>query len=228
MKKWIGRILVIWGMSMMAFPFIRFGYGKCQTEKLMDTVEESVMDNRNKNVLLEGSEDVKESKNVTESEGNKDSESTKTSVDFEESAVKHISKGELIGIIEIEKIGIRYPIVEGAGENELRFAVGHVKDTALIGKSGNCVLAGHRGSRYGEFFQKIGELERGDVIQVSDMSGSVYCYEVSEMFVVGVEDVWVLEQGEEDKVTLISCENGGKERLVVVGKRSDYLLLKNC
>lgn len=35
------------------------------------------------------------------------------------------------------------------------------------------------------------------------------------------EDVWVLEQDGEERVTLVSDENGGKERLVVTGQNID-------
>lgn len=127
-------------------------------------------------------------------------------------------------MIEINAIGARYPIVEGAGQDELRYSVGHVSSTAGIGKNGNCVLAGHRGSRYGEFFKRLGEVKVGDEIRVTGLDGNAYCYEVAEMFVVKPEDVWVLEQVGEERVTLISCENGGKERLVVVGVKANEVV----
>lgn len=203
-KQLIERILVIAGVSMMAFPFLRLEYGKYQVEKRIDAIEEVVRDRQ--------SQVENENRGETVLGERKEADSEK----YVENALSD-EMGIGIGMIEIEKIGLQYPIVNGASQEELRFAVGHVEGTAGIGEKGKCVLAGHRGSRYGAFFKRIGELVEGDVIRLMDEDGVWYLYFVSEKFVVSSDEVWVLEQDGEEKVTLISCENGGRERIVVVG-----------
>jgi len=206
-KQLMERILVIVGVSMMAFPFLRLEYGEYQVEKRIDAIEEVVRDRQSqvKNRNREGS--------IIGERKEADSEK------YIENAISD-ETGMGIGMIEIEKIDLQYPIVNGAGQKELRFAVGHVEGTAGIGEKGNCVLAGHRGSRYGAFFKRIGELVEGDVIRLMDEDGVWYEYVVLEKFVVSPNEVWVLEHDGEEKVTLISCENGGRERIVVVGRKN--------
>ena len=41
-----------------------------------------------------------------------------------------------IGIIEIDSIGVCYPIMEGEGKEQLSFAVGHLPDTSWPGYAG--------------------------------------------------------------------------------------------
>lgn len=61
--------------------------------------------------------------------------------------VSAISDQRIAEIIEIEAIDIRYPVLEGAGNSQIRYAIGHMTETAGLGKKGNCVLCGHNGSR---------------------------------------------------------------------------------
>lgn len=210
MKKWMGRVLVSLGMALMAFPVLQLEYGKARTGEMLEVLE-SEMEVEKVSVSVENSGD-----GVS---GDKEDNGVEDTVESIEDSISENAQGEVIGMIEIDRIGIRYPLVEGAGQDELRYAVGHVSSTAGIGEYGNCVLAGHRGSRYGEFFKRLGEVKVGDEIRVTSLNGSEYCYEVAEMFVVEPDDVRVMEQDGDERVTLISCENGGKKRLVAYGKR---------
>ena len=203
-KQLIERILVIVGVSMMAFPFLRLEYGEYQIEKRIDAIEEVVRDRQSQ------VENINQEESVLGERKEVDSEK------YVENALSD-ETGMGIGMIEIKNIDLQYPIVNGASKEELRFAIGHVEGTARIGKKGNCVLAGHRGSRYGAFFKRIGELVEGDVIRLMNEKGAWNQYIVSEKFVVYPDEVWVLEQDGEEKVTLISCENRGRKRIVVVG-----------
>lgn len=139
MKKMIGRMLLIFmGMALVAFPVLQLEYGKARTEEMLKAVE---YENEEKQVSTgkeNAVEDVSGSngENFVEDIGERIGESITGS-----------AQGKVIGMIEIDAIGTKYPIVEGAGLDELRYAVGHVSSTAGIGENGNCVLAGHRGSR---------------------------------------------------------------------------------
>ena len=69
-----------------------------------------------------------------------------------------LKEGGVIGIIEIPSIDIRYPVIEGTGVAVLNAGIGHIPETARIGESGNCVLCGHNGSRYGTFFTPLNQI----------------------------------------------------------------------
>ena len=120
----------------------------------------------------------------------------------------------MIGLIEIEALELKYPIVEGADSKQLAYGIGHIPDTAAIGSKGNCVLAGHRGSRYGTYFKYLNRLSAGDTVKVMDKEGNVYLYEVVSWEVVGPYDNSVKAQGIETELTLLTCENSGTMRLI--------------
>ena len=124
------------------------------------------------------------------------------------------SSGDVIGLIEIEALELKYPVVEGADSKQLAYGIGHIPDTAAIGSKGNCVLAGHRGSRYGIYFKYLNRLSAGDTVKVMDKEGNVYLYEVVSWEVVGPYDNSVKAQGAETELTLLTCENSGTMRLI--------------
>ena len=120
----------------------------------------------------------------------------------------------MIGLIEIEALELKYPIVEGADSKQLAYGIGHIPDTAAVGSKGNCVLAGHRGSRYGTYFKYLNRLTEGDVVKITDKEGNVHLYEVVSSEVVGPYDNFVKAQGDKTELTLLTCENSGTMRLI--------------
>ena len=56
---------------------------------------------------------------------------------------------DAVGIVEIPDIKIKYPVFEGTGAEQLNDGIGHMENTAPLCEKGNCVLAGHNGSRRG-------------------------------------------------------------------------------
>lgn len=121
-----------------------------------------------------------------------------------------------MGIVEIEKIDVLYAIVEGTEDAQINRAVGHLTESVGIGEKGNCVLAGHRGGYFGTFFERIPELEAGDVIKVTDLNGKEFLYAVYEKQLVDPTDWSVTkDRGDEHTLTLITCEDDTRKRYVV-------------
>lgn len=120
--------------------------------------------------------------------------------------LKHkLALQEVIGIINIAKIKISLPIVEGVKKENLRVGIGHVPDTSNPGDVGNCALAGHRSYTFGSFFNRLDELNIGDVILITAKKG-IYRYRIYKKFVVLPEDVSVLDTTmKESIITLITC-----------------------
>ena len=115
-----------------------------------------------------------------------------------------------LGIIYIERIDSKQPIVEGAGKTELKHGIGHVSGTAAIGDYGNCVLAGHRNYTYGSMWNRLNEVQIGDFIKVTDANNVVWTYEVyNQLTVEPSESAVVLQQTlkdpEEKRLTLFTC-----------------------
>lgn len=128
---------------------------------------------------------------------------------------------EVIGFLKLPKIDLEVMVVEGQDPKALRYAAGHMTDTALPGEVGNCSIAGHRNYTFGEYFNRLDELEVGDTIEIM-YNGKQYTYEVYEKFIVAPEQMEVLDpqEGEEKVVTLITCHPIviATHRLIVRGR----------
>jgi sortase A len=127
-----------------------------------------------------------------------------------------LSGQSVLGILSISKINLTVAVREGVSRSDLRYAVGHFADTALPGQMGNCAITGHRSYAWGEYFNRLDELEAGDEVRI-DYGGSTYTYSVTEKYVVDPDDAWVLNQAQSYELTLITCTpiRVGTQRLVI-------------
>lgn len=114
-KKIIAGICIVLGIAITVVPFYYHFHGQQETDKLMEQFEQSLEDDED-----ESEEEVAE---VSE-EG--------TSISEEDAAL--LSEQEVIGIIEIEALDLKYPIVEGADSKSIAYAIGHMSETAGIGE----------------------------------------------------------------------------------------------
>jgi sortase A len=109
-------------------------------------------------------------------------------------------KGSSLGQIEISSISLTAMIEEGDNGRTLRRAVGHVPGTALPGRQGNVVLAGHRDT----FFRPLRDIRKGDEITLKTLNGS-YRYRVDFTEVVSPKDIEVLGRSACPILTLVTC-----------------------
>lgn len=195
-KRYIAVILIVLGLALVSVPFLLQIYGSYQTRQLLQEITHEI-----------------ETETEQETDEERETKEEQTTTDETENAALSVENG--IGIIEIEALELTYPIVEGADSSNLAYAIGHIPDTAGIGEQGNCVLAGHRGSRYGTYFKYLNRLKEGDVVTLTNAEGSTFHYEVQDSWVAEPYDNSVKNQGEETELTLLTCENSGTQRLIV-------------
>ena len=188
----IGHIEETAGIAIMAVPFFWRATGEKQTEQLISEFEQTLED------------DYDEETDVEEEQ---------TSISEEDEAI--LKEGGVIGIIEIPGLDIRYPVMEGTTSKVLNAGIGHIEETAGIGESGNCVLCGHNGSRYGTFFTPLSQISIGDEVMITDKNGLKHIYEVTETDVVNPYDNSIKTQGDEKELTLFTCSQKGTMRFVV-------------
>lgn len=192
MQKIIAVFFISVGLAAVSAPLFYHFYGNYKTKKLISRFEQCV------------SQEQKE-----------DGEKQKKRENFgysEDEAL--LSSVNVIGLIEIEALHLRYPIVEGTDSKQLSHGIGHILDTGAIGRKGNCVLAGHRGSRYGTYFKYLNRLSKGDTVKVTDKEGHAHYYEVDSWEVVDPYDNSIKAQREERELTLLTCEKKGTMRLI--------------
>lgn len=114
--------------------------------------------------------------------------------------------GKITAIIEIGKIDLKLPVLEGATKANMKHAAAHMKETAPIGEVGNAAIAAHRSRTAGRLFNRLDEVGKGDEITLIT-SGHEYKYVVYNVSIVEPTDVSVLKGNGDDKIlTLITCD----------------------
>lgn len=196
-RKTMAVIFIALGIVMLAVPFCYRFEGKKGEEKLMQQFEYAVGENQNGE-----SEKTDETNEDGKTSGN-------------EEAKTIFTEGEAIAVLEIPSLGIRYPVVEGCSMENLKYAIGHMSETVEIGSVGNCVLAGHNGSRHGEYFTHLDEIKSGDEVTLLNSAGETFCYVVEKFFIVGAYDNSIKESVDRTELTLFTCAEHGTKRFVV-------------
>lgn len=106
----------------------------------------------------------------------------------------------MVGYLEIPRLHISVPVLEGAGPNILAVAAGHIEGTSLPGSSGNMGIAAHRD----KFFAPLRAIRPDDIITVRTVDGN-FIYAVNGTEVVTPSDVRVLRQTSNAELTLVTC-----------------------
>ncbi len=117
-----------------------------------------------------------------------------------EAAAPRPALGDLLGRLEIPRLGISALVAEGTDDGTLRTAIGHLPQTPLPGERGNVALAAHRDTH----FRALRKIEVGDRIRIHSWEGETE-YEVTATHVVAPQDVSVLTPTPGHNLTLITC-----------------------
>ena len=143
----------------------------------------------------------------------------------EQSPIEFEYKGyKVIGIVKIPKINIEYPILE-IGDIDPENAKKPMKLSIIkywgenVNDYGNLSIAGHN-NKDGTMFGKTKKLQKGDIVELTDLKGQTIQYSIYDIFVTDPNDVSILLPKDEviREVTLITCTNGNKQRLILKAK----------
>lgn len=119
--------------------------------------------------------------------------------------------------LKIPKIDLYAEISEGTDSQTLNKYIGHFEESKK--ESGNICLAAHNRGYDVNYFSRVKELEIGDEIYYF-INENEYKYKIDEILVIYETDWTVIENTEEDRITLITCiENRDAYRLCVRGVR---------
>jgi sortase A len=111
-----------------------------------------------------------------------------------------VADGEVIGEMNIPRLGLKTIVAQGQSSKVLRRAVGHLSESAMPGQPGNVTLAGHRDT----FFRPLRKIQPGDAISFNTADGE-FIYQVESTEVVLPSDVAVLQPSRENTLTLVTC-----------------------
>jgi sortase A len=124
--------------------------------------------------------------------------------------------GDAVAKIRIPAIGLDKIVVQGVAVPDLKKGPGHYPGSPLPGQPGNAAIAGHR-TTYGAPFNRIDELKEGDQILVTTTQGA-FEYQVRQQLIVAPDQVEVLDDFGDDRLTLTAChpKYSARQRIVVV------------
>ncbi len=128
-------------------------------------------------------------------------------------ASKQSSDTPYFGKIYIEKINLEYGIFNEISDELLKVAPCKFYG-GNFGERGNICIAGHN---YNDdrFFSKLDKLEEQDEIILVDLEGKIYKYIVFDKFEADENDVSVLFSNKIYELTLVTCNNINKKRIIV-------------
>lgn len=108
--------------------------------------------------------------------------------------------GAPLAVLQIPKIHLVVPLLDGTDELTLNHAVGRIAGTARPGEKGNLGIAGHRDG----FFRGLKDVKAGDAIQLNTLHG-MDTYVVDQIQIVKPDNVGVLRSRSFPSLTLITC-----------------------
>lgn len=187
-------IILIITTILIFIKYIKRQKNEEKVQEYVKKVENIIIDTKKENQKIDGYE-IKESIRIPKLEGY-----------------------EIEGIIEIPKINIKYPIINETNDITMKKSI-----TKFWGKNlngiGNYTMAGHN-NKDGTMFGKVKYLEIGDIIKITDLNCNTVEYEIFKIYTVMPDEVSCVESVENNskEITLITCTNGHKNRLVTKAK----------
>lgn len=131
------------------------------------------------------------------------------------SASKNIYNNLIIGIIEIPKLNIFYPIF-----SKLDYELLKISPCRFYGEmpayNSNLCIAGHNYDN-NKFFSQISSLKNGDKIIIYNNSGEIFNYLVQKVYQTNENDFSPIYEkiSSSYELTLITCNNFNNKRIVV-------------
>jgi sortase A len=132
-----------------------------------------------------------------------------------------VRAGGLVGMLDVPRLKLTTPVIEGDDDTTLKRAVGHLPDTPLPWEGGNTAFAGHRDG----LFRPLKDIQIGDEIHFRT-SRDEFRYRVTGTSIVAPDDVSVLEKRSQPSLTLITCYpfyyvGNAPKRFIIHASRQD-------
>jgi len=213
-------LLIAIGVIIIAYPIVNNTYTKYKQQAMLNEWEEEMQKRKQTSNSLdnnadENQDDLNEDPSeyaiqsylslqdlYSQIEEDNEDEGNENSTQNDSSANETI---ETIGILKIDKIKAKLPIMNGTSASILKIGVGKVEGTSDFGDIGNTALSAHRSHSYGKNFNRLNEVKAGDIVSITTMD-AVYNYEVFNILIVEPSDVSVLKKSKTESIlTLITC-----------------------
>ena len=199
-------ILSIIGAILVAVSLFFDFKAKSIQENLIKEYEEKIKED-NTNEIVEENEIItdkfqEQTSNTYENKDNKNNNSA-------------TNNQRTIAILKISSINLKAPIVNG--EENLNYVVAKYKNSPNFGENGNTILAAHNNMK-GSIFKNLYKVKIGDTVEVQK-DNELFRYKITQREIVEPNNPSLLTQDLSKKeITLITCTNRAKQRLIVKGE----------
>lgn len=131
------------------------------------------------------------------------------------------NKFDIIGMIEIKKIGINYPILSKITDEFLDIAPCRAAGP-MPNENGNLCIAAHNYNNF-KHFSKLNQLNSNDIISIYDLNGNKIDYLVYSKYEVDATDTDCMSQNTNNykEITLITCNNLNSKRIIIKAKEKE-------
>ncbi len=125
---------------------------------------------------------------------------------------------EVMGTLEIPKTKVNLPILSQVTKKSLETSVAILYGVGL-NQPGNTTIVGHN-YRNGLFFSDNHKLSNGDVIYITDQTGTRVTYTIYDMFQTTPSDAQYMQRDTEKarEISLSTCNDNSKARLVILAR----------
>jgi sortase A len=204
MRRKLSVAVIIIGITVMLYPFLEQGFTRYWQQRLLSDWESKA--------VIQGYDEIDQ---LLQMDLEYDDEE-----DEVENRAPLTPRGEMLGVLLIDSINLRLPIISGLNETNLKIGISYLEETPKFGEYGNTVLAGHRGHSYGRLLNRLNEVKIGDIIVISTNEGD-FKYKAYNIVIVKPEEIQVLYTDKKEKIlSIVTCEPVYKPtlRLIVQGK----------
>ncbi|MGG1574222.1 class D sortase [Fictibacillus sp. NRS-1165] len=184
--KWLAYVLITAGILTMCYPKLKSYYYTNQENQLLKSWDHPPNEQAKDNYKMLNQVFTETEKPVKPS-------------------MRSPQPNRLLGTLDIKRIHLRLPILEGASLANLKIAAGHISGTSAIGENGNAAIAAHRSYTYGKQFNRLTEVKMGDFITIATKEKAL-TYRMFAKDIVNPTDLSVLHsKTNENIITLITC-----------------------
>ena len=150
MRRKLSVAVIIIGITVMLYPFLEQGFTRYWQQRLLSDWESKA--------VIQGYHEIDQLLQM---------ELEYAEEDEVENRAALTPRGEMLGVLLIDSLKLRLPIISGLNETNLKIGISFLKETAKFGEYGNTVLAGHRGHFYGRLLNRLNEVKIDDIIVIS-------------------------------------------------------------
>lgn len=144
-------------------------------------------------------------------------DTNKTEEQPQEREKVYMENYEVKGTIEIPKTQVNYPVLESVTRRTLEMAVGIAYPlNAELNQVGNTVIYGHN-YRNGLFFSNNKKLSNGDLIYITDSSGTKVTYEIYKIYQTSPNDAsfFTRDTNGRREISLQTCTDDNNGRIII-------------